>query len=112
MDKLMNQKVFAETIVQYVKRALPEELVETNVRALELDLWADKLHMVLLLTRPWNNTTTGFVLDKWYQNYLNKTMTVETAAAAIINDRRLYAMPSASTTPNTFLQEGFAIIYV
>ena len=40
MKKLMDQKEFAEKVVQYVRNALPEELSEAEVRAAGLDLWA------------------------------------------------------------------------
>ena len=36
----MDQKEFAEKVVQYVRNALPEELSEAEVRAAGLDLWA------------------------------------------------------------------------
>lgn len=111
MKKIKNQKEFAEEIAQYVRNALPEELAETQVHAARLDLWAGRPCMALLLIRPWNNTTIGFRLDGWHQKYSDGNASVEDAAAAIINDRRLYIMPSIGGSTGASLLEGSAIIY-
>mgnify|MGYP001033627854 CR=1 FL=1 len=110
MKKLMDQKEFAEKVVQYVRNALPEELSEAEVRAAGLDLWAGGARMALLLIRPWNDTAVGFRLDGWYQKYSDGNASVEDAAAAVINARRLYAVPSAGSGADALL-EGGAVIY-
>ena len=102
MNETMSKKEFAEHICQYVRKALPEELAEAEVRATSLDLWADDPRMVLLIVRPWNGITTGFCLDKWYKDCPNAQIT-EAVAASIINDRRLYCMPHDNN--------GGAVIY-
>lgn len=89
----MSRYEFAEKVAQYVRNALPEELDGAEVRIAEPDLWADGPHTSLLVIRPWNGTATGFMLDKWYQKYMDGDTAAESAAAAVINDRRLYAMP-------------------
>lgn len=103
MNNTMSKEAFAEKVCQYVKEALPEELAEAEVRTTSLDLWADSPHMVLLIIRPWDSATMGFCLDRWYQG---KKETAETAAAAIINDRRLYCMPQGDVS-----DQVSAIIY-
>lgn len=107
MNGTMNKEKFAEKVLQYVKDALPEELAEAQVRTTSLDLWADDTRIVLLIIRPWDITTVGFCLDKWYQGYLDKKETAETAAAAVINDRRLYYIPQGDSMD----LEGGAVIY-
>lgn len=112
MDKLTNQKQFAKTVTAYVQNALPTELSEAVVRVERLNLWADGARMVLLIIRPWNGITTGVCLDTWYQKYANGNAAPHDAAAAIINDRRLYVMPYADSSMGTFLLEGGAAIYI
>jgi len=111
MKKLMDQKEFAEKVVQYVRNALSEELSEAEVRAAGLDLWAGGARMALLLIRPWSDTAVGFRLDGWYQKYSDGNASVEDAAAAVINDSRLYAVPSAGGSGADALLEGGAVIY-
>ena len=111
MKKLMDQKEFAEKTAYYIRNALPEELADAIVHTALLNIWADGSHMTLLLTHPWNNTTTGFRLDGWFQKYLNGNATVESVAAAIINDRRLYVIPSSGCIPDISGMEGSAVIY-
>lgn len=108
MEKNKNLKEFAKNVCQYVRDALPEELSEANVRATSLDIW-DKPRMVLLIVRPQNGITTGFCLDKHYENYSNGNATVESTAAAIINDRRLYRLPLDSDSLDSL--QGGAVIY-
>lgn len=100
---------FAENVCRYVKEALPDELSEAKVRATRLDIWDGNARMVLLVTRPQNGITTGFCLDRHYENYLDGTNTVESAAAAIINDRRLYSFPLDSNSLDNL--QGGAVIY-
>ncbi len=111
MKKLMDQKEFAEKIALYVRNALPEELAEADVRAASLDLWAGGARMALLVIRPWNDTVTGFCLDGWYRKYSEGSAEAEDAAAAIINDRRLYSMPSEGNSTDACGLEGGAVIY-
>lgn len=106
MNETMSKKEFAEHICQHVRKALPEELKEAEVRATSLDLWAGDPRMVLLIVRPWDGVTTGFCLDKWYKDCPDVQIT-EAVAASIINDRRLYCMPHGD---NIDLQDG-AVIY-
>lgn len=112
MDKLTNQKQFAKTVAEYVQNALPSELSEAVVRVEMLNLWTDGARIVLLIIRPWNGITTGFCLDTWYQKYANGNAAPHDAAAAIINDRRLYVMPSADSSMGVFSLEGGAVIYI
>ncbi len=107
MNGTMSKEEFAEKVLWYVKDALPEELAEVQIHTASLDLWADGARMVLLVIRPWDSTTTGFCLDKWYQRYLAKKETAETTAAAVINDRRLYCIPQGDSMD---LESG-AVIY-
>lgn len=109
MKKRMNKNEFAEKVAQYVKNALPEELSGAEVRIAEPDLWADGPHTSLLIIRPWNGTTTGFMLDKWYQKYMDGDIAAESAAAAIINNRRLYSMPLDGMDASDLT--GGAVIY-
>lgn len=109
MKKRMSKYEFAEKVAQYVKNALPEELSGAEVRIAEPDLWADGPHTSLLIIRPWNGTTTGFMLDKWYQKYMNGDITAESAAAAVINNRRLYSMPLDGMDASDLT--GGAVIY-
>ena len=109
MKKRMSKYEFAEKVAQYVKNALPEELSGAEVRIAEPDLWADGPHTSLLIIRPWNGTTTGFMLDKWYQKYMDGDAAAESAAAAIINNRRLYSMPLDSIVASDLT--GGAVIY-
>ena len=51
MNETINKEEFAENVRKYVKKALPEELAEAQVRTTCLDLWADSPHMVLLFIR-------------------------------------------------------------
>lgn len=92
--KLMSKKKFAERVCAYVKKALPHELAEAEVRTARLDLWTDHARIALLVIRPWDGITTGFCLEQQYEDYSNGRATVESAAAAIIGDRRLYCMPT------------------
>lgn len=107
MNGTMNKKEFTEKVLQYVKDALPEELAEAQVRTTSLDLWADDKRIVLLIIRPWDSTTAGFCIDRWYQGYLDKKETAETTAADIINDRRLYCILQVDSLD----MEGGAVIY-
>lgn len=107
MNETLDKKEFAEKVLQYVKDALPEELAEAQVRTTSLDLWADDTRIVLLIIRPWDSTTAGFCIDRWYQGYLDKKETAETTAAAIINDKRLYCIPQGDSLD----LEGGAVIY-
>ena len=111
MKKIMNQKEFAEKIALYVRNALPEELAEADVRTASLNLWSDGTRMALLVIRPWNGTVTGFCLDGWYRKYSDGNAAAEAAAASIINDRRLYSLPSADSSTDTSGLEGGAVIY-
>lgn len=90
--KKMSIKEFAERVCQYVKEALPHELEGTDVRGARLDMGDGDTRMVLLIIRPWNRIVTGFCLNDWYKDYAAGNAAVESAAAAIINDRRLYNM--------------------
>lgn len=86
----MSIKEFGERVCQYVREALPHELEGTDVRIARLDMGDGVTHMVLLVIRPWNGIVTGFCLEDRYKRYASGTTAVESAAAAIINDRRLY----------------------
>ena len=48
MNETINKEEFAENVCKYVKKALPEELAEAQVRTTCLDLWADSPHMPAL----------------------------------------------------------------
>lgn len=87
-NQIIKKEEFAERVRQYVKEALPPELKEAEVYAVRLDIGDGSTRMALLVIRPWDSSATGFCLDDWYAG----GMTVESAAAAIINDRRLYNM--------------------
>lgn len=108
MNETINKEEFAENVCRYVRDALPEELSEATVCAASLDIW-DKPRMVLLIVRPQNGITTGFCLDKHYENYSNGNATVESTAAAIINDRRLYRLPLDSDSLDSL--QGGVVIY-
>lgn len=108
MKKNKSLEEFAENVCQYVRNALPEELSEAEVHTASLDIW-DKPRMVLLIVRPQNGITTGFCLDRHYENYSNGNATVESSAAAIINDRRLYRLPIESDSLDSL--QGGAVIY-
>lgn len=86
----MDIKEFSEHVRKYVKEALPDELAEADVCVTNLDTGESTARVILLVIRPWNDTATGFYLDQWYANYSAGDATAESAAAAIINDRRLY----------------------
>lgn len=86
MKETMSMEEFAERVCQCVEEALPPELKEADVYATRLDIGHGDTRMVLLVIRPWNGIVTGFCLDDWYAG----DMTVGSAAASIINDRRLY----------------------
>ena len=90
MKKMMSIKEFGEQVCQYVKAGLPSELEMAEVCTARLDMGNGDTHMALLVIRPWSGEATGFYLDGWYIRYVSGDMTVESAAAAIINDRRLY----------------------
>ena len=94
MKETMSKEAFAEEVLHYVKEALPEELAEAQVRTVSLDLWADGSRMALLIIRPWDST-------------MDKGETAEAAAAAIINDGRLYCTPQGDGLD----MEGGAVIY-
>lgn len=89
MEKMSAAK-FDQQVCQYVRAALPHELEGTDVYAVRLNMGEGDAHMILLVIRPWNGNATGFCLDDWYQSYADGNATAESAAAAIINDRRLY----------------------
>lgn len=91
MEKMSVEK-FDQQICQYVKAALPHELEGTDVYAARLNMGEGETHMILLVIRPWYGEVTVFCLDNWYKSYADGNMTVESAVAAIINDRRLYNM--------------------
>lgn len=107
MNEETRRKEFAEHVCQHVKEALPEELAGADVRAATLNLWADGPRTVLLVIRPWDGVTTGFCIDRYYNGGLDSRDTEVDAAAAIINDRRLYSMPHVDGTE----LEGGAVIY-
>ena len=111
MKKHMDLKEFAEKTATYVRNALPAELADAQVRTASPDLWADGPHEVLLVIRPWINAAAGFRLDGWHAKYRDGSVSVEDAAAAIINDRRLYVMPSAATSLDASGMDGCAFIY-
>ena len=104
-------KEFAEKTAAYVRNALPAELAGAQVRTASPDLWADGPHEVLLVIRPWINAAAGFRLDGWHAKYRDGSVSVEDAAAAIINDRRLYVMPSAAISRDASGMDGCAFIY-
>ena len=106
MKKRMSKYEFAEKVAQYVKNALPEELSGAEVRIAEPDLWADGPHTSLLIIRPWNGTTTGFMLDKWYQKYMDGDAAAEPAN---LYNPRLYSMPLDSIDASDLT--GGAVIY-
>lgn len=81
---------FGEQVCQYVKAGLPSELEMAEVCTARLAMGDGDTHMALLVIRPWSKEVTGFYLDGWYIRYISRDMTVESIAAAIINDRRLY----------------------
>ena len=81
---------FGEQVCQYVKAGLPSELEMAEVCTARLDMGDGDTRTALLVIRPWSGEATGFYLDSWYISYVSGDMTVESAAAAIINDRRLY----------------------
>ena len=87
-EKTMDIKEFSERVCQYVKAALPFELKEAEVYVTRLDIGDGDTRTALLVVRPWDGSATGFCLDDQYAG----AATVESAAAAIINDRRLYNM--------------------
>lgn len=109
MEKIKSLEEFAKSICQYVKNALPEELSEAEVHTASLDIWNGSAHTVLLVMRPYNGVTTGFCLDRHYENYSNGNTTIESSAAAIINDRRLYNIPIDTGSPDSL--KGGTIIY-
>ena len=111
MEKHMDLKEFAEKTAAYVRNALPAELAGAQVRTASPDLWADGPHEVLLVIRPWINAHAGFRLDGWHAKYRDGSVSVEDAAAAIINDRRLYVIPSSGCIPDISGMEGSAVIY-
>lgn len=86
----MSIKEFGERVCQYVRKALPHELEGTDVHIARLNMWDGVTYMALLIIHPWNGIVTGFCLNDWYKRYASGTTTVESAAAAIINNRRLY----------------------
>lgn len=90
MGKQMENTDFAKHVLRYVKNALPYELSGAGVFIARLDTGEGAARVALLISRPWNSTATVFYLDGWYRKYLNGAATAESAAAAIINDRRLY----------------------
>lgn len=110
MDRLMSIDEFAVQVHAIVKKALPEELSTAEVYTQKLKIWDGEARTVLLVIRPWDGTTTGFCLDKHYAAYHNGEETVESAAAIIINDRRLYSIPTDGTDGASGLQ-GAAVIY-
>lgn len=107
MKTIKNLDEFAEDVCRYVKNALPEELSGTEVCTGYLKLWDGDARMVLLIIRPHNGVTTGFCLDRHYKNYSSGNTTAESAAAAIINDRRLYNI----SLNNSDMQQNIAAIY-
>ncbi len=89
MEKLSIEK-FGEQVCYYVKEGLPSELEMAEVCTARLDMGDGDTRTALLVIRPWSGDATGFYLDGWYKKYYSGDMTVESAAASIINDRRLY----------------------
>ncbi len=89
MEKLSIRE-FGEQVRCYVEAGLPSELEMAEVCTARLDMGDGDTHIALLVIRPWNKETTGFYLDGWYIRYISGDITVESAAADIINDRRLY----------------------
>lgn len=105
MSKIISTDEFTEQVRTRVKNALPEELSGADVRIESLNLWDGKARAVLLIIRPWSGVTTGFCLDSHIKSYYDGNATSESAAAAIINDRRLYSIPTDDAG-------GAAYIYV
>lgn len=91
MEKLSIEK-FGEQVCKYVKAGLPSELETAEVCTARLDMGNGDTRTALLVIRPWDKEATGFYLDGWYKRYSSGDMTVESVAASIINDRRLYTV--------------------
>lgn len=109
MNTVLSINEFSEQVCNTVRKALPQELSEAEAHTSSLDIWAGGPRMAVLVSRPWNNTITGFCLDRHYKDYTEGSASVESAAAAIINDRRLYRMPDDSS-PDAPEQQA-AVIY-
>lgn len=90
MEKMMSIREFGEKVCQYVKAGLPSELEMAEVCIVRLDMGDGDTRTALLITRSWSGYATGFCLDGWYKKYSSGNATVQSAAAAIINDRRIY----------------------
>ncbi|MCM1235311.1 MAG: hypothetical protein NC489_34860 [Ruminococcus flavefaciens] len=104
MNETMSANEFTEQVRTLVKSALPEELSNADVRIEKLKLWDGGARTALLIMRPCNGVTTGFCLDRQIKSYYDGSMTAESAAASIINDRRLYSIPAGN-------EGGAAFIY-
>lgn len=83
---------FEEQVCRYVRNALPHELEGTYVCVTRLEICEEDTCIALLVIRPWSGMVTGFCLNDKYKEYADGNATVESTAAAIINDRRLYSM--------------------
>lgn len=112
MNKPISIDEFATQVCSIVKDALPEELSKAEVCAQKLKIWAGEARTVLLVIRPWDSITTGFCLDRHYKEYYDGNATVESAAAAIINDRWLYSIPASGIGgPDGSDLQSAAVIY-
>lgn len=90
MEKIMGIKEFEERVCQYVRNALPYELEGSRVYVTRLEVGEGETRLAVLVIRPWSEMISGFCLHDFYKDYANGSATVESVAAAIINDRRLY----------------------
>lgn len=108
MNRILSIMEFSEEVRRYVKEALPQELAGAEVRVTSLDMWEGGARMALLVIRPWNGVTTGFCLDRWYKGCSDGETAAASAAAAIINDRRLYNLSLDGGSPDG-LQDGASI---
>ena len=112
MSKTTSIDEFATQVCAIVKDALPEELSNAEVCAQKLNIWAGEARTVLLVIRPWDGITTGFCLDRHYKEYYDGNATVESVAAAIINDRWLYSIPASGVGgPDESGLQSAAVIY-
>lgn len=90
MEKMMSIGEFGEKVCEFVKAGLPSELEMAEVCTARLDMGDGDTRTALLIIRPWSGEATGYCLDGWYKRYSDGDMTMESAAAAIVNDRRIY----------------------
>ena len=92
MEKIMDIREFEEQVFWYVRNALPHELEGTYVCVTRLEICEEDNCIALLVIRPWSGMVTGSCLNDKYKEYADGNVTLESVAAAIINDRRLYSM--------------------